>query len=308
MTKNQESTLSMLLNVRDCLVSNSAIATALPRYNDYYSLFDDSLQKILLKQRAQMMGATKVNTKNKTELRMLCTTSAENLLLALDGYAMITNNVTLKEDISTTLSEYKTAADTVFASQADNLYHIGLPLETILLDYDVPPNFFAAFRIEIDEYSAKIASPRQTIINKALVTADMKNLFLKIKKELADLTTLVSIKKFSEPAFYNKFIASSKIIETAARPYALHISLKDENNNPIPKFLFTFKRLSDNKILAFKTNNNGTIVRPTFKEGPYALTISNINYTPFVGALSITAGKTFKLEARINTIDKTITL
>jgi hypothetical protein len=296
----------MLLNVRDCLAANSAVASALPSYNDYYSLFEDSLQQILLKQRAQLMGATKVNTKNKTELRMLCTTSAENLLLSLEGYAMITNNITLKENISTTLSAYKTAADTVFASQADNLYHIGLPLASVLLDYDVPANFFAAFRIEIDEYAAKIASPRQTIIDKALVTNDMKNLFLKIKKELADLTTLVSIKKFSEPAFYNKFIASSKIIETAARPLALHVSLKDENDNPIPKFLFTFKRLSDNKILAFKTNNNGTIVRPTFKEGPYALTISNINYTAFTGAINVTAGKTFKLEARVNTIDKTI--
>ena len=308
MTKNQERTFSMYKNVKDCLTTNSTIATTLPQYVAYYTLFDASVNQIAIVQAQQLQNTTAVQTASKAQLRRECISSIERLLIVINAYTLITQNATLKQQSAAPLSDYKTSADTVFAAQCNNLYDAGFTHKTALEDYGINAAFFADFRSSINDYTTIIATPRQTAISNAATTKALAALFDKAKKELADLTILVALKKFTEPAFYNNFIASSKIIDVASKPYALRVAISYPGTTPFPAFAVSFIRLSDNKVFEYKTNENGIIIRPTFKAGTYNVTINKAEYTPTTTTIVIQENITCKLNATVNITDKTITI
>jgi hypothetical protein len=308
MTKNQERTFSMYKNVKDCLTANNSIALTLPQYASHYAVFVASLDQIAVVQAQQLQNTTKVQTQSKAQLRRECTSSIERLLIALNAYALITQNATLKQQVSAPLSEYKQSADTVFAAQSNNLYGTGFNYVVQLVDYGINAAFFTNFRDDINDYTAIIATPRQTAISNAATTTALSALFDKAKKELTDLTTLVALKKFSEPAFYSNFVASSKIIDSNSKPYALRVVLTDQNNTPLRAFTFTFTRIADGKIFEYKTNENGTIARNNLKAGLYNAVITKTGYTSNTTTITLQENITYRLNAVANTIDKTFSV
>jgi hypothetical protein len=306
MTKNQERTFSMCKNVQKCLQTNSSSTANLPQYAAHYALFETTIGQIAVVQGQQLANTTKVQTQSKAELRRLATHNVERLLIAINAYALITQNNALKQSVAAPLTEYRQSADTVFAAQCNNLYDIGFAIAADLTDYGIDANLFTDFRANIDDYTNIITNPRQTAISNAATTALLATLFSKIKKELADLTILIQLKKFSEPNFYHSFVESCRIIDNNTKKNALRVSAAAQDSTPLRNVIFTFIRQADNKVFEYKTNENGIILRPNFKAGLYSVTIAKIGYTPFTASIDIQENITYKLNAIINTTDKTI--
>lgn len=305
MTRIQERTFIMYKNIKDCLTTNSSIVSSLPQYSVYYELFEASLNQIAIVQAVQLQNNTKIETQNKTKLRDLCTNSIEKLIIAINAYSLITKNNILQQRLPTFITKYKQVTDIIFVAQSNNLYNISFPYAAALENYGIDTNFFTNFRNNIDAYTEIMVTPRQKAIQNAATTAKLAHLFTKIKVEFAHISSLVALKKFTEPLFYNNFIISSKILNNGHVPYALRIALKADSITNLRGFIFNFIRQSDGKVFEYKTNANGRIVRLEFKADVYKLSIKKTGYTKKSATITVEDGITYKLNVRANINDKT---
>jgi hypothetical protein len=305
MTKQQERIFSMYKNIKDCLATNSNILNDLPQYSVHYALFEASLNQIAIVQAKQLRNTTKLETKNKAILREKLISSIEKLIAAIDVHILITKNNDLQQTIPLFITKYKQTTDLKFVALCNNLYKVSFPFSIDLAGYGIDADLFTDFRNNIDDYTAVIVSPRQKTIANTETTTELANLFTIIKKQLNNITVLVRLKKFSEPLFYANFVASSKILNNGHTPYALHITLKGNDTLSLRNFTFTFTRQSDGKVVEYKTNPNGRIVRLDFKAGVYNLSIHKTGYTTKLTTITAESAITYKMTVVVNTNDNT---
>ena len=305
MTKKQEYTFNMYKNIKDCLAANSNITIMLPQYAMYYALFDTSFNQIAMMQAKQLQNNTIIQTANKAFLRQKCIKNIMNLLISLNTFALITKNVSLKQATKLPLSTYKHATGVNFVALCNNLYNTAFLYAAQLTNYGINANFFIDFRQNIDDFATIMTAPRQSIIQSS---ANTSNLVILFNKKFADLYTLVAFVKFDAPIFYNNFIASSKIINKGIKPLAFRAALTDQHGIPLSSFKFIFTRLSDNKKMEYKTNNNGTIIRKVLKADAYNLTISKLDYTSLTLNIVLQENLTYNINFIASTNDNTISI
>jgi hypothetical protein len=306
MTKTQERTLSMLLLVTSFLKKNTPITATIPQFTPNFNTLEATVDEIRDIEQQQTVQSTTTNAKNKKDLRMQCFVELRMVHDVLLAYSVGVNNDALAQQVSTSISRYTTIADTTFATACEQYYNIANPLAADLEPYGVDAAYLAAFRANIDMYLSMISAPRENIISRAESTKLLVTLFTKAKKDLDRLTKLVTIKRLSEPSFYNKYLESIKIIDSGSTKMAMRVALKDQDGLGGRNFVFTFVRLSDNKAFEYKTNDNGTIVRQFFKDGEYTVTVTKLGYTAMTTNILIQENETYKMEVNVNTIDKTI--
>jgi Carboxypeptidase regulatory-like domain len=308
MTKPQERTLSMFLLVINYLKTNLTLLTTIPQFTAVFTAFENIVNDIVDTEQLRITDDSGIQTASKKDIRMQCTTQLQNLIDMLKAHAVATNDSVLSQKISIMFSKVKTLADTAFAAECNKYYAIAEPLTAALAPYGINAAYMIAFRQNIDDYTDIITTPRTSIINRADSTAQLKVLFTNGKKELDKLTIFVTTKRLTDPRLYSKYMESIRVIDNGSTPHALRISLKAQDGTPLRAFTFTFTRQADGKVFEYKTNENGTIVRPYFKEGTYNVTITKTGYTPATTVITLEPNITYRLNATANTDDKTITV
>jgi hypothetical protein len=304
MTRIQERTLSMQLGVVSFLKKQAAITATIPQFAVNFTPFEATVNAIRDIEQEQLVADSKSNTKSKSDLRMQCVVQLRMVIDALGAYAVGANDNSLLQKTNVTDTHLKSSADTTFASQCDLFYNLAVPLVADLVPYGITAAKLSTFRDDVDSFIDIIPQPRQTIISRANSTEQLVTLFAQAKTQLERISKLVAIKRLTEPTFFNIFTESTKIVSSGSTPIALRITVADNDGVALRSVNCTLTRLHDNKILTYKTNENGTILRHFLQEGMYDVAFTKIGFAPFTTQIILEAGVTFQLHILVDTTKK----
>jgi hypothetical protein len=301
MTVQQERRQSMFMALISFLINNSAITATLPHFLTYFNPFKDTVDEIGDIAQRQTDASNTGNAQTKLDVRRRLIAQADTLTTSVRSYALFTKNTLLRDRVATNLGKLKGAADTTFLGDCRTYHAIATSIGAPLVPYGIDAGFLADMEIDLDEFAVVLPQPRLAIVSKAAYTEALVTLFAKAKEDMDGIEGLVLTKRQTLPAFYNQYKNAAKVTNNASRTMALRVAVNAVDGSALRNFTLSFVRESDNEIFEYVTNANGTVHRRLFKAGAYTLTITKIDYAPFVGRLVLDANDTFDLDVIVDT-------
>jgi hypothetical protein len=301
MTVFQERSLSMMMTLVGFLENNTPVTSVLPNFLTYFNPLKDTVDEIGDIAQRQSDASNTGNGQTKTDIRRRLIAQTDTLTTSVRSYALFTKNTLLRDRVVTSLSKMRNAADTVFLGDCRTFHAIATSIGAPLAAYGIDAAFLTNMAGNIDDFAVVLPQPRLAIISKASYTAALTTLFAQAKEDINAIEGLVMTKRQTMPAFYNQYKNAAKITNNASRTMALRVGLSAIDGTALRNFTLTFERESDGEVFEYITNANGTVHRRLFRAGAYTLTITKIDYTPFVGRLVLDPSETFDLDVVIDT-------
>jgi hypothetical protein len=301
MTIQQERQQSMMMTLVSYLGNNSAITATLPHFLTYFNPLKDTVDEIGNIAQLQADASNTGNAQTKADVRRRLIAQADTLTTSIRSYALFTHNTLLRDRVATNLGKLKGAADTTFLGDCRTYHTIATGIGAPLAPYGIDTPFLADMEIDMDDFAVVLPQPRLAIVSKTAHTEALVTLFAKAKEYIDGIEGLVMTKRQTLPAFYSQYKNAAKVTNNSGRTMALRIAVNAIDGTGLRHFTLSFVRESDGETFEYTTNANGTMHRRLFKAGAYTLTITKIDYTPFVGRLVLDPSETFDLDVVVDT-------
>lgn len=123
--------------------------------------------------------------------------------------------------------------DTNIADICKGIYDIALPLVTNLADYGINTTSMLKLKESIDIYRLVLPTPREGIVDQSTFTHGIELLFEQNSQLLYRADKLVTMLRFDEPIFWEKYFKCRKIIDSGSRRLSLKGNITDEQGLPI---------------------------------------------------------------------------
>lgn len=213
MTDKQENKLSMYLALRTVLDNNNAAWVALVAYGNAVTAFKAKIDSIQAARQVQE-GATTGVTIDKTEAKMAAIAVGLEIQAAVFAFASVTNNNTLKEQMSYAPNELEYVRDTILYDRLMLIHGKADDNVASLGDYGVDATDISDYKDLIDVYNSLIQSPRVAIGNRKMATDFLPVGFAGADAVLkGQLDPLTETLKSSQTVFYNQYWNARTIVD-----------------------------------------------------------------------------------------------
>lgn len=275
MDKVQESKYNMYKAVSSFLNNtNPILISKMPQMDEAVLNLQNNIteiQQILEKQIQNYSGIKVSKDVTKTEI--------VNAIFVLAGqvrsFAVNTNNIVLLDEVYYTITKLRAMTDANLIINASIIIEKAHQNLTNLTEYGVTPTSLSEIVALLDQFSLKLAQPRNAIASKTEKTQLIKHAFAKTDLLLNQkMDALVIILKFSDPQFYNIYHNNRQITKPAYTTLAISVTVTDIDNQPLQKVKATIEGYT--KI--YKTTANGRFHVKSLPEGMHMITFRLPNY------------------------------
>lgn len=231
-------------------------------------------------------------------------TEIVNAIFVLAGqvrsFAVNTNNIVLLDEVYYTISALRAMTDANLIINASIIIKKAHQNSTNLADYGVTPTSLSEIEALLDQFSQKLAQPRNAIASKTEKTQLIKKAFGKTDLLLNQkMDALVIILKFSEPQFYNIYHNNRQITKPAYTTLAISVTVTDIDNQPLQKVKATIEEYT--KI--YKTTANGRFHVKSLPEGMHKITFQLPNYKTQTLNVPVIKGTRNNLKVTLETLE-----
>lgn len=275
MKRIQERKYSMYNAVNNFLKdTDTAIINKMPLMSDAMEKLQNNIEKIQDISENQMYNRKGIKVSKEVTKEDIV-----NTIFVLAGqvrsFAVNTNNVILRDEVTYTFSELKAMADGILQVNAGIIFQKATDFLTDLTDYGVTTASLAEIESTLAEFAEKLAQPRNAISNKAEETQLLKAAFAETDLLLEDtMDTLVIIVKLTDNQFFNIYKNNRKIIGPGYLPLALRVYV----TNPDQMLLEKVKAKIVGITKTYKTSAKGSFQIKSIPEGMHTITFSLPGY------------------------------
>ncbi len=285
MNQLQERKRSMYYVVEEFLATVPAATMAsMPQFEVVLTDFTNKVMEI--KQQSELQTQKRVGERMlKEDYRLSMSTQAISVSSKIKGYAINTNKVVLREEMSQRLSYLLRLADTVTADVCQFIHEKGTALLGDLANYGVTQDMLDNLQKRIDDFRDSIPKPRMGIVERKKATDEMKVLFAACDAYLKTMGNLVDMLQYSDKEFYDTFYSSRRIIKPAYRTLSITGTITDENGQPLPKVIINLKET----LIERKTSDKGGFEIKGLESKMYTMDIQKPGYESVSVLVAVTA-------------------
>lgn len=285
MNQLQERKRSMYYVVEEFLSTVPAATMAsMPQFGVVFADFTHKVMEI--RQQSELQTQNRVGERIlKEEYKLAMCVDAINISSKIKGYAINTNNVVLREEMSQRLSYLIRIADTVAADVCQFVKEKGTALLLDLADYGVSADMLDVLEKKIKDFKLSIPKPRMGIVERKKATDEMKVLFLSCDSYLKTMGSLVDMLQYSDKTFYESFYLSRRVIKPAYRTLSIVGAVVDENGEPLQKVSISLK----DTLIERKTTDKGGFEIKGLESKMYTMVLQKVGYETISVEVAVTA-------------------
>lgn len=235
MNSKQEVKLNMYRATEKCCTDNAAITATVPAFQTALTAFNPIISAIITNAQQEDL-ATKGITIDKAEAKKNLCHLATGIAAQVFAYASVVGDNKLKQEVNFSFSDLFKCKDDLLAPRCQNIKDAGTANLVNLEDYGINTSVLTSFQAAIDDYQAKVPTPRNSTAQKKVLRENLKKLFAdgdKLLKERLDKTAMGF--KAANPGFLSTYKANRIIVDPGKKVTALKGQvLNTVTKEPIP--------------------------------------------------------------------------
>lgn len=213
MNAKQESKLNMYRATQKHCTDNAAIVATVPAFETALNAFNVKVSAIIAATQQEDL-VTKGITVDKSESKKTLCRLTTDIAALIFAYASSTSNNKLKQEVNFSFSDLLKTKDDVMAPRCQNIKDLCTENLSALKPYGITAAGLDALQTEIDNYQAKVPTPRNSTAQKKTIRENIKNLFKEadiVLKEQMDKTVVGF--KAANPDFVSTYKANRIIVD-----------------------------------------------------------------------------------------------
>lgn len=286
--------LKALDNTLVCLTNNPTAVIKLPIANPTISSVRTNVQD-LYSIDTQLQSLNQQNASSKTKQRSTLTTFCIEIAAKGRAFAIHTQNDSLEQILSTTLSSLNKLGDTIFRDRAQMIKNT-VEAEIFNIDstiYHLTAADLVDFQTLIDNYTQAIPGPNSRISQIKTLNTSFEALLNATKSIAKKLDALVETIRFTENTFYTAYHSARKPQKPPTKVRSLVCVITDAlTQTALYRATISITNKDTQKILSKTTTIQGRIVVQSLPEGEYTLKVSERGYETHTVAIIIRSGHT----------------
>ena len=277
MTAPQEAKLNMYRATQKHCEASAALIATIPAFAIAFGSYKAKVASIIATAQQEEV-ITKGIAIDKDEAKKTLCQLATDIAAPIFAYASANNNNTLKQSANTSYSELLRSKDDQLAPRCQNIFDSAKNNLTALAPYGITTTTIATLQSTIDNYQAKVPTPRNAAAQKSTIKKNLVSLFKetdKVLKEQLD-KTLVAFKAVN-PDFVKTYKSNRIIIDPAKTTTTLKGKITNSKDGTV---------VANATIIIAPTGATGTTTKLGFytikpiAQGTYTAKITATNYTP----------------------------
>ena len=224
----QENKLNMFLLVNDNLETEPvALLQTMPGFLTLLTDFTATVDQIRDKnefQTANRKGYKIVKTNKKN----LMIKHATNLAACVKAYADSVHNEVLSQEMKQSRSELSRKRDSTAADVSKFITIKATENLTDAAPFGVSQVIIEEIDVMIANFNTNIPLPRMSILNKKILTYEIKKLFTIANDYIKSMDTLVNILELTNPEFYQKYYFSRKTVNNHGKKLSMRGTVINE--------------------------------------------------------------------------------
>ncbi|MGL2964131.1 carboxypeptidase-like regulatory domain-containing protein [Flavobacterium sp. RSB2_4_14] len=285
MTSKQEDELSMEIVLCNLLVTVPASITE--QMPDFTILATEVSEKVTILR--DLKQGQRLNRKGflvtKINYREVMIDLGLNMAARVKAYALAEDDMVLWNEMDYKRYQFEKMRDSDVADECMSIFDRAEKLLSVLGTYGVTTDNLRALKASIDAYNEYLPLPRASVVNKKLITEQIKKTFAEITILLFKMDTLVKMLEFSEPQFYSDYFNSRKVIVTGGRVIALRGFITDDNGAALEKVVVT---IADLKGFSTTSTGRGYYQFQNLPQGVFVVSFARAGYETVNVRLAIT--------------------
>jgi hypothetical protein len=213
MNRRKENKFSAYLAILKWYELNQTAADALPKVAILMASIKNNVLNIdqinqLLQADPTGVAKLKAETRDKLEI------AAMDVVVKLVAWFASEGNTQAEEEINFGLRDLRNAADTVLKDRCSLVIEIGnAQVAAMPAEFKLTPEMLSALFDLNKTYFDLIPMPRLKTAERKVKKEEMDVLFRAVDKDLAMLTKMISIVRFSDVTFYNSYMGAKMIVD-----------------------------------------------------------------------------------------------
>lgn len=285
MNRLQERKRSMYYVVQEFLATVPAATIAsMPQFEVVSNDFSNKIMEI--RQQSELQTQNRVGERIlKDNYRQAMCVQAIRVSSRIKGYAINTDNLVLREEMSQRLSYLLKIADTIAADVCQFVFDKGTLLLEDLADYGVTQVMLDDLQNGINDFKTSIPKPRMGIVQRKNATDEIKVLFAACDAYLKTIGSLVDMLHYTDMNFYKSFYSSRRIIKPAYRTLSISGTVTDENGQSLENVII---KLQDT-LIERKTTGKGGFEIKGLESKVYKMVLQKSGYESVTVDVAVTS-------------------
>ncbi|MHB9141429.1 MAG: carboxypeptidase-like regulatory domain-containing protein [Paludibacter sp.] len=276
MNSKQRSFIATCRRISDFLKKFLTITIVLPTFTATQTEFDANLAQMEAYGEQQKKDIKGLRTK-KEELKAGTGQKVLDMSHRIEAYAKITGDKVLEKKAHIAEAAYLKSSDQDFMSTNNIIVELAEVNQTALLEYGVTPELITALKTTVDDYRAQVDAPKEGTTERKQVTDQLAAMVETQTEVLERLDALYELLRYSQPAIYDEYQDTRRIIYRSGTLSA-KCEVKDaETGLALAGANVAFSQ-NDGLIFEKKTSVAGGLNIKSLDEGTYTVTVSRLGY------------------------------
>jgi len=305
MNAKQENRFNMYLVVRAYLLTQATVLSKLPFFSDLFDAFQAFIASIEREIEHQSFNKKGVAI-SKKELKQHLATIAGDNARKLYAYALFIKDQVLQSEMQIPQSILEKKSDAKLKETSEGIYDRAQLHLDDLEAYEITADTQLILRGAIDDFVDSMPSPRLNGTGTTEVTRKMAEDIIGADDQLSKIKATIEIVRLTEPAIYQAFVKSCKVIEYGSRSIAMKALVVDAVTKLSLKGVTVWVKHADGTELQpkliKKTAAKGGLNVKSLEEGVYIVTLSFVGYVTQTITITIHNGELCKLFVEMSKI------
>lgn len=314
MTAHDQARLGMYEAVLDFLQNNEAITQNLPNYQVLKTSLQDKIASIRLHAQDQERDNSGT-TVNKEKLRQDIINRTDNLSGKLIAYATFEEKEELLKFISFTRTDLERSTDHLLPFHVKEVCDNALKHMDALPAYEVEKTEVTDLQKKCDDFQKIVPQPTEKRKDVGTATTALHKEMNSTDELLLDMDKLMLVKRYSEPAFFDRYSKSRGITFPGSRTLAVKAQITDAATGEGVKGVTADYEFSTQKGSKKKTSGGGDLQKgvkksaakggfyiKTLDPGTYIFTFSKEGYATQTVTVYVNAGEMAKVKIALQAL------
>ena len=278
MNLKQQSTLKMLLALRDFLRANAQITSTLPNFAEFHAALLAAIEQIQANGEEQQF-TTASQTETKNQLRASLTDVILDNSNKMQAYARYIKDTTLLGEITFTETKLARATDLNIINIARGLHAKTDEHLPALGPYLLTTETQAAFQLLTDNYQTAITRTTSAKVERKENTRLLAEGFANAEEAVDNITSVVEIVRSTQPVFYDNYMNTIEVIVKSGSLQVKGIITDAANAAPVADATVSFILRGNTKptVVKYSAEKGGFTLR-NLAEGIYNVQVDKTGY------------------------------
>lgn len=278
MTNKQQSTLKMLLALRDFLRANAQITSSLPNFAEFHAALLADIEQIQANSEEQQYSSAS-QTETKKELRNALTNVILDNSVKMQAYARYIKDTTLLGEVTFVETKLTHASDLSFINIGRGLHAKINEHLPALGPYLLTVETQAAFELLTDNYQTAVTRTTSAKVEHKENTRLLAEGFANAEETVDNITSVVEIVRSTQPVFYDNYMNTIEVIVKSGSLQVKGIITDAANATPIADATVSFILRGNTKptVVKYSATKGGFNIR-NLAEGIYNVQVDKTGY------------------------------